>query len=78
MASARKSIVNSIDQDGTRSGYDLAVIKAVSVAVPVPVIACGGAGSMDHLVAAVEEGGASAVACRESSSSILANTRLSL
>jgi imidazole glycerol-phosphate synthase subunit HisF len=55
-------IVNSIDQDGTRSGYDLAVIKAVSAAVPVPVIACGGAGSMDHLVAAVKEGGASAVA----------------
>jgi len=55
-------IVNSIDRDGTQSGYDLAVIKTVSAAVRVPVIACGGAGSMDHFVAAVKEAGASAVA----------------
>src|SRR5262245_27833857 len=55
-------IMNSIDRDGTQSGYDLTIIKTVSAAVPVPVIACGGAGSMDHFVAAVKEGGASAVA----------------
>ena len=55
-------IVNSIDRDGTQSGYDLAAVQAVAAAVSVPVIACGGAGSVADLVAAVEEGGASAVA----------------
>ncbi|MGE5511482.1 MAG: AglZ/HisF2 family acetamidino modification protein [Bacteroidota bacterium] len=55
-------IVNSIDRDGTQSGYDLAAIKAVSSAVSVPVIACGGAGSVADMAAAVGEGGASAVA----------------
>jgi cyclase len=55
-------LVNSIDRDGTQSGYDLKLIREVSQAVTVPVIACGGAGSIDHLSAAVREGGASAVA----------------
>ena len=55
-------LVNSIDRDGTQSGYDLELVKAVSSQVTVPVIACGGAGSIDDFVAAVNEGGASAVA----------------
>jgi cyclase len=55
-------IVNSIDRDGTQSGYDLGAIKAVASQVSVPVIACGGAGSLDDFAAAVKEGGAAAVA----------------
>jgi cyclase len=55
-------IINSIDRDGTMSGYDLGAIKAVSGRVSLPVIACGGAGSIDDLAAAVKEAGASAVA----------------
>lgn len=55
-------LVNSIDRDGTQSGYDLKLLREVSRTVSVPVIACGGAGSIDDLVAAVKEGGASAVA----------------
>jgi cyclase len=54
-------LLNSIDRDGTLSGYDLPAIKTIASAVSVPVIACGGAGSVDHFVAAVEAG-ASAVA----------------
>ena len=55
-------LVNSIDRDGTQSGYDLTLLKQVSEAVTVPVIACGGAGGVDDFVKAVTEGGASAVA----------------
>ncbi len=55
-------IVNSIDRDGTMSGYDLAAIKAVSGMVSIPVIACGGASSIADFAAAVNEAGASAVA----------------
>lgn len=55
-------LVNAIDRDGTQSGYDLALLKTVTDSVSVPVIACGGAGSVDDFVAAVEQGGASAVA----------------
>ena len=54
--------VNSVDRDGTMAGYDLKLIREVSEAVTVPVIACGGAGSIEHLVQAVQEGNASAVA----------------
>ena len=43
-------------------GYDLHLIKKVSTSVDIPVIACGGAGNIDHLVEAVEHGGASAIA----------------
>ena len=50
-----------MDADGGKSGYDLALTKAVSDAVTVPVIASGGAGTLDHLVDAVKIGGASAV-----------------
>ena len=55
-------LVNSIDRDGTESGYDLAVVKAVAKEVSMPVIACGGAGSLDDFALAVREGGAAAVA----------------
>jgi len=55
-------IVNAVDRDGTQSGYDLKLIREVSSSVSVPVVACGGASSIDDFVAAVHEGGASAVA----------------
>lgn len=55
-------IVNSVDRDGTQSGYDLKLLQKVSSAVSVPVVACGGASGLDDFVAAVEQGGASAVA----------------
>lgn len=55
-------IVNAVDRDGTQSGYDLKLIREVSSSVEVPVVACGGASSIDDFVAAVDEGGASAVA----------------
>jgi imidazole glycerol-phosphate synthase subunit HisF len=50
-----------MDRDGTKSGFDLALTRAVSDAVPVPVIASGGVGSLDDLVDGVTKGGASAV-----------------
>lgn len=55
-------IVNAVDRDGTQSGYDLKLIREVSSSVRVPVVACGGASSIDDFVAAVHEAGASAVA----------------
>jgi cyclase len=59
---AGEILLNSIDRDGTMHGYDLALLKMVSSVVSVPVVACGGAGSVAHLREAVEQGGASAVA----------------
>ena len=58
---AGEILLTSMDRDGTRDGYDLALTKAVSDAVSVPVIASGGVGNLGHLVAGVTEGGASAV-----------------
>jgi len=58
---AGEILLTSMDQDGAKTGYDTALLKAVSQAVGVPVIASGGAGCTDHLVAAVAEGGADAV-----------------
>lgn len=55
-------IVNAIDRDGTQSGYDLKMIREVASAVQVPVVACGGAGSLDDMAAAVHQAGATAVA----------------
>jgi cyclase len=52
--------VNSIDRDGTAAGYDLDVTRAVADAVSVPVIASGGAGTVEHIAAGLSEGGASA------------------
>jgi cyclase len=50
-----------MDQDGTKAGFDLALTRAVSDAVTVPVVASGGVGTLDHLVEGIREGGASAV-----------------
>jgi len=54
--------LNSIDRDGTRQGYDLDLIRQVSEAVSVPVIACGGAGNSADIAEAFEMSGASAIA----------------
>lgn len=54
-------LLTSMDGDGTRSGYDLALTRAVSEAVGVPVIASGGAGNAQHMIDAVTEGKADAV-----------------
>lgn len=59
---AGEILVNAIHRDGTREGFDVNLIRSISDAVKVPVIACGGAGQLDHLGQAVREGGASAVA----------------
>jgi len=57
---AGEIVLTSMDADGTRNGYDLAMTRAVSDAVQVPVVASGGAGEPEHLRAALVEGGASA------------------
>jgi cyclase len=59
---AGEILLTSIDRDGTHEGYDLDLTREVAQAVPVPVIASGGAGTLQHLVDAVREGLASAVA----------------
>ena len=53
--------LNNIDRDGMMNGYDLSLIKSVVDRVNVPVVACGGAGNVAHLNAAIKEAGASAV-----------------
>ncbi|MEL6360259.1 MAG: imidazole glycerol phosphate synthase subunit HisF [Pseudomonadota bacterium] len=58
---AGEILLTSMDADGSKSGYDLGLLKAVTDAVNVPVIASGGAGTLDHLVDAVRIGHASAV-----------------
>jgi imidazole glycerol-phosphate synthase subunit HisF len=58
---AGELLVTSMDRDGTRDGYDLALTRAIADAVKVPVVASGGVGNLGHLVAAVIEGHASAV-----------------
>ncbi|HEY7631385.1 MAG TPA: imidazole glycerol phosphate synthase subunit HisF [Thermoleophilaceae bacterium] len=60
---AGEILLTSMDRDGTEDGYELALTRAASDAVDVPVIASGGAGNLDHLVDAVEQGGADAVLC---------------
>ncbi len=60
---AGEILLTSMDRDGTEDGYELTLTRAVADAVDVPVIASGGAGSLDHLVDAVEKGGADAVLC---------------
>ena len=58
---AGEILLTSMDGDGTKKGYDLPMLKAVCDAVTVPVIASGGAGSVEHFVDAVKFGNASAV-----------------
>ena len=59
---AGEIFVNSIDRDGTMSGYDIPLIQQIASAIHVPLIACGGAGQLHHFVEAVYDGGAAAVA----------------
>ena len=58
---AGEILLTSMDRDGTKSGFDLALTRAVSDAVPVPVIASGGVGTLDHLADGIQTGGADAV-----------------
>ncbi|HWW65585.1 MAG TPA: imidazole glycerol phosphate synthase subunit HisF [Sphingomonadaceae bacterium] len=58
---AGELLITSMDRDGTRDGYDLALTRAIADRVEVPVIASGGVGTLDDLVAGIVEGGASAV-----------------
>jgi cyclase len=58
---AGEIFLNSIDRDGTMEGYDVELVRRVTSAVRIPVIACGGAGTVAHLRDAVKQGGASAV-----------------
>ncbi len=58
---AGEILLTSMDRDGTRSGFDLALTRAVADAVTVPVIASGGVGTLEHLAEGIREGGATAV-----------------
>jgi cyclase len=58
---AGEILLTSMDRDGTRDGFDLALTRAVCDTVDIPVIASGGVGNLDHLVAGVSEGHADAV-----------------
>jgi cyclase len=58
---AGEILLTSMDRDGTKSGFDLELTRAVARAVPVPVIASGGVGTLEHLAQGVEIGGADAV-----------------
>jgi imidazole glycerol-phosphate synthase subunit HisF len=58
---AGEILLTSMDRDGTKSGFDLRLLREVTAAVPVPVIASGGAGTAAHLAAAAQKGNASAV-----------------
>jgi cyclase len=58
---AGEILLTSMDRDGTKIGFDLELTRAVSDAVPVPVIASGGVGELQHLVDGVQKGGADAV-----------------
>src|SRR4029077_2482102 len=58
---AGEILLTSMDRDGTRQGFDIALTRAVADAVPVPVIASGGVGTLEHLVAGIRDGHATAV-----------------
>ncbi|HNB07612.1 MAG TPA: HisA/HisF-related TIM barrel protein, partial [Thauera aminoaromatica] len=58
---AGEILLTSMDRDGTKSGFDLALTRAVSDAVRIPVIASGGVGTLEHLAEGVSEGRADAV-----------------
>jgi cyclase len=61
-AGAGEILLNSIDRDGTWNGFDIDLIKSITDAVGIPVIAVGGAGNLEHISEAVHKGGASAIA----------------
>ena len=58
---AGELLVTSMDRDGTQIGYDIELIKKISLSVNIPVIASGGVGNLDHLVEGIKEGNANAV-----------------
>jgi cyclase len=58
---AGEVLLTSMDRDGTGAGYDLELLRAITSAVRVPVVASGGAGDLDHFAEALDEGGADAV-----------------
>jgi cyclase len=58
---AGEILLTSMDRDGTRQGFDIPLTRAVADSVPVPVIASGGVGNLDHLVEGIREGHATAV-----------------
>jgi cyclase len=58
---AGEILLTSMDRDGTKAGYDIALTRAIADAVRVPVIASGGAGTLDHLVEGIRDGHATAV-----------------
>src|SRR5680860_1270507 len=60
---AGEVLLTSMDRDGTNDGYDIELTRAVAEAVSVPVIASGGAGTLEHLSEAITEGRADAVLC---------------
>jgi cyclase len=60
-AGAGDILLTSMDRDGTRIGFDLELTRAITSTVPVPVIASGGVGALDHLVDGIRVGGADAV-----------------
>jgi cyclase len=59
---AGEILLTAVDREGTRSGFDIDLVRTVCAAVPVPVIASGGMGSLEHFVSAAQEGDASAIA----------------
>ena len=58
---AGEILLTSMDRDGTKTGFNIPLTRAVADAVPIPVIASGGVGTLDHLVEGIMEGHASAV-----------------
>src|ERR1700687_2057655 len=58
---AGEILLTSMDRDGTRRGFDIALTRAVADAVPVPVIASGGVGTLEHMVEGIRDGHATAV-----------------
>ena len=61
-AGAGELLLQSIDRDGSMAGYDLELVRQVASAVEIPVVACGGAGSLEDVASVISEGGASAAA----------------
>ena len=60
-AGAGELLLTSMDRDGTKAGYDIPLTRAIADAVPVPVIASGGVGTLDHMVEGIRDGHATAV-----------------
>jgi len=58
---AGEILLTSMDRDGTKNGFDLALTSRISDVIPIPVIASGGVGNLQHLVDGVQKGGADAV-----------------